>query len=62
MKCSQNPNSATIIKAWKLLVGTKSETFFKFCNQDIPTVYDPPCLLKLTQNLFLKYDLQLRSY
>jgi hypothetical protein len=25
-------------------------------------VYDPPCLLKLTQNLFLKYDLQLRSY
>ncbi|PNF31489.1 hypothetical protein B7P43_G00752 [Cryptotermes secundus] len=34
---------------------------FRFYNQEIATVYDPPHLLKCTQNLFLKHDVQLKS-
>jgi hypothetical protein len=33
----------------------------KFCNQEIATVHGPPHLLKCTWNLFLKYDVHLKS-
>jgi hypothetical protein len=39
-------------------LGVSEETpFFKFCDQEIGAVFDPPHLLKCTCNLFLKYDI-----
>jgi hypothetical protein len=52
---------ANNVKALKPLGATKRKPFFRFHNQEIATVYDPLHLLKCTQNLFLKYDLQLKS-
>jgi hypothetical protein len=56
--CDMGANN---IKALKLLGATQSKPFFKFQDQDIVTVYDPPHLLKCTRNLFLKYDVQFES-
>jgi hypothetical protein len=56
--CDMGANN---VKAFKLLGATKGKPSFKFRNQEIATVYDPPHLLKCTQNLFLKYDVQLKS-
>jgi hypothetical protein len=52
---------ANSVKALKQLGATKRKPSFMFHNQEIATVYDPPRLLKCTQNLFLKYDVQLKS-
>jgi hypothetical protein len=52
---------ASSIMALKLLDATKRNPSFKFHNQEIATAYDPPHLLKCTQNLFMKYDVQLKS-
>ena len=51
--CDMGANN---VRALKLLGATKRKPFFKFQNQEIVTVYDPPHLLKCTRNLFLKYD------
>jgi hypothetical protein len=34
---------------------------FRFHNQEIATVYDPPHLLECTRNLFPKQDMELKS-
>jgi hypothetical protein len=49
------------VKALKLLGVTKTKTFFRFHNQVTATAYDPTHLLKRTQNLILKHDVQLNS-
>jgi hypothetical protein len=56
--CDMGANN---VKALKLLGATKRKPLFRFHNQDIATVYDPPHLLKWTRNLFLKQDVQLKS-
>jgi hypothetical protein len=39
-------------------LGVSEKTpFFRFCDQEIAAVFDPPCLLKCTCNLFLKHDM-----
>jgi hypothetical protein len=52
---------ASNVKPLKLLGASKRKPLFRFHDQDIATVYDPPHLLKCTRNLFLKYDVQLKS-
>jgi hypothetical protein len=52
---------ANNVKALKLLGATERKPSFKFHNQEIATVYDPPHLLTCTWNLFMKYDVQLKS-
>jgi hypothetical protein len=52
---------ANNVKALKLLGASKRKPFFRFHNQEIATVYDSPHLLKCTPNLFLKYNVQLKS-
>jgi hypothetical protein len=42
------------------LGASKRKPFFRFHNQEIAIVHDPPDLLKCTRNLFLKYDVQLK--
>jgi hypothetical protein len=49
------------VKALKLLGATRRKPSFKFQNQAIATIYDPPHLVKCTHNLFLKYDVQFES-
>jgi hypothetical protein len=39
---------ASNVKALKLLGASKRKPFFRFHNQEIATVYDPPHLLKCT--------------
>jgi hypothetical protein len=52
---------ASNVKALKLLGATKRKQFFRFHNQYIATIYDPPHLLKRAWNLFLKYNVRLKS-
>jgi hypothetical protein len=52
---------ANDVSAFKLLGTTKRKPLFWLYNQEIPTVYNPPHPLKFTWNLFLKYDVQLKS-
>jgi hypothetical protein len=49
------------VKALKLLGAAKEKPSFMFYNQEIATVYDPPHLLKCTRNLFMKYDVHLKT-
>jgi hypothetical protein len=49
------------VSALRQMRSDVSEIFFKFRNQEIATIYDPPHLLKCTRNLFRKYDVQLKS-
>jgi len=56
--CDMGANS---VKALKLLAATRQKPFFKFQNQDIVTVYDPPHFLKCTRNLFLNCKVQFES-
>ena len=56
--CDMGTNN---VKAMKLLGSTGGEPFFRFQNQAIATIYDPPHLLKCTRNLFRKYDVQFES-
>jgi hypothetical protein len=49
------------IKALELLGVSEVEPFFKFKNKETATVFDPPYLLKCTQNLFHTYDVQMKS-
>jgi len=43
------------------LLSSRSELFFQFQNQAIATIYDPPHFLKLTCDLFVKYEVQFKS-
>jgi hypothetical protein len=52
---------ASSVKALKVLGVTKRKPPFRFDNQEIAMVYDPPHLLKCIQNLFLKHYVQLNS-
>jgi hypothetical protein len=52
---------ANNVKALQLFLATKRKPFFRFHNQEIATVYDPPHLLRCTRNLFLKHDVHLMS-
>jgi hypothetical protein len=36
---------------------SENTPFFKFCDQDIAAVFDPPHPLKCTRNLFLEHDM-----
>jgi hypothetical protein len=56
--CDMGANS---VEALKLLCATKRKLFFRFDNKEIAVVYNPPHLLRCTQNLILKYDVQLKS-
>jgi hypothetical protein len=56
--CDMDHNN---VKALKLLGATEEKPSFMFHNQEITTVYDPPHLLKCTRNLFMKYDVQLKT-
>jgi hypothetical protein len=56
--CDMGTNN---VKALKLLGATRRKLSFKFENQAIETICDPPHLLKCTWNLFLKYDVQFES-
>jgi len=49
------------VKPLKQLAATIQKPFFKFWNQDILTVYDPPHFLKCTRNLFLNCKVQFES-
>jgi hypothetical protein len=55
--CDMDANN---VKALKELGATVWHQYFKYQNQQIVTVYDPPHL-KCTRNLFLKYDVQFQS-
>jgi hypothetical protein len=44
------------VKAFKLLGATERKLHFRFHNQEIATVCDPPYLLKCARNPFLKHD------
>ena len=50
--------AANNVKALKLLGATRRKPFFKFHDREIVAMYDPPHLLKCTQNLFFKYDVR----
>jgi hypothetical protein len=52
---------ANNVKALKLMGDTKRKPSLKIHNQEIVAVYDPPHLQKCTWNLFMKYDVQLKS-
>ena len=56
--CDMGANN---VSALQVLGATRQKPFFKFQNQEIVTVYDPPHLLKCTRNLFRKYDVQFES-
>jgi hypothetical protein len=56
--CDMGTNNVSALRQMRSYV---SEIFFKFRNQEIATIYDPPHLLKCTRNLFRKYDVQLKS-
>jgi hypothetical protein len=58
---SNSDMGAINIKALKLLGATKRKSFFRFHNEETAAVYVSPHLLKCTQNLFLKYVVQLKS-
>jgi hypothetical protein len=47
--CDVGANS---VKALKPLGATRRKLFFKFHNQAVATIYDPPHLLKCTRKLF----------
>jgi hypothetical protein len=51
--CDMGANN---IKAFKQLGVSEDATFFRFQNQEIAALFDPPYLLKCTHNLFRKYD------
>ena len=50
--CDMGANN---VKVLKHLVSEKTP-FFRFCDQEIAVVFDPPHLLKCTRNLFLKHE------
>jgi hypothetical protein len=52
---------ANRVRVLKLVGATKRKPLFRFHNQDIATVYDPPHFLKCTGYLFLKHYVQLKS-
>jgi hypothetical protein len=56
--CDMGANN---VKAMKLFGASKRKPFFRFHNQEIATIYDPPHLLKCTRNLFLKCAVHLKS-
>ena len=60
LDCTLLPLSVTRVwtmsRPWNWCA-TRQKPFFKFKDQDIVTVYDPPPL-KCTRNLFLKYNVQ----
>ena len=47
---------ASNVRALKLLGVSEKTPFFRFRDQEIAAVFDPPHLLKCTRNLFFKYD------
>ena len=56
--CDMGANN---VSALQMLGATSQKPFFKFQNQEIVTVYNPPHLLKCTRDLFRKYDVQFKS-
>jgi hypothetical protein len=56
--CDMGANNIRILK---LLGATKRKPSFRFFNEETATAYNLPNLLKCTWNLFLKYDVQLKS-
>jgi hypothetical protein len=44
---------ASNVRALKLLGVSENKPFFRFRNQEIAAIFDPPHLLKRTRNLFL---------
>jgi len=51
--CDMGANN---VKALKLLGVSEKTPFFRFQDQEIAAIFDPPHLLKCTQNLFLKHN------
>jgi hypothetical protein len=49
--------SAISVEALKQLGVSEMTLFFRFQNRVIEAIFDPPHLLKCTQNLFLKHDI-----
>jgi hypothetical protein len=47
---------ASNVRALKLLGVSEKTPFFRFRDQEIAAIIDPPHLLKCTRNLFLKHD------
>jgi hypothetical protein len=52
--CDMGANNVSALK--KGLCVSEETPFFKFGDQEIAVVFDPPHLLKCTRNLFLKHD------
>jgi len=50
--CDMGANN---VNALKRLGVSEKTPFFRFCDQEIAAVFDPPHLLKCTRNLFLKH-------
>ena len=48
--------AANNVKALKLLGVSEETPFFRFRDQEIAAIFDPPHLLKCTRNLFLKHN------
>jgi hypothetical protein len=59
--CDMGANNVKAMKHMRDKVSTSSEPFFKFLNQEIAIIYDPPHLLKCTLNLFRKYNVEFKS-
>jgi len=51
--CDMGANN---IKALKQFCASEKTPFFRFHDQEIAAVFDPPHLLKCTCNLFLKHE------
>jgi hypothetical protein len=56
--CDMGTNN---VSALRQMHSVESDPFFKFRNQEIATIYDPPHLLKCTRNLFRKYNVQFKA-
>jgi hypothetical protein len=59
--CDMGANNVKAMKHMRDRGSTLSEPFFKFRNQEIAIIYDPPHLLKCTRNLFRKYNVEFKS-
>jgi hypothetical protein len=53
---------ANSVKALKLVGVTEETPFFRFQDQKIAAIFDPPHLLKCTHNLFLKHSVAIVEF
>jgi hypothetical protein len=56
--CDMGTNNVSALRQMR---SVESDPFFKFRNQEIGTIYDPPHLLKCARNLFMKYNVQFKA-